>query len=291
MTGQPQSMTGAGSKAGETELGPLRVEVRSVNGRNLTIKLRLPQVCAGLEAAIEQRERARLGRGTETVVVERSEGTAALPDHQALLSVAGELRRLADELGLPPPTVADVLQAAGGGRAEPATSRPLPGRFAQLLDAALDELAAHRDSDGAGTVRAIADSLDEFAALCARVQARAPQLVDDYRNRLLQRVQEFVAANLPEPPPAADLVREVALFADRVDVAEEMQRLSAHSAELRSVLATGGEVGRRGEFLLQELLRETNTLGSKSPDADVAHAVVAMKSCIDRMKEQVANLA
>jgi uncharacterized protein (TIGR00255 family) len=82
----------------------------------------------------------------------------------------------------------------------------------------------------------------------------------------------------------------VALFADRVDVAEELQRLDAHLGELRAILAAGGDVGRRFEFLLQELLRETNTLGSKSPDTTIAHTVVAMKSAIDRMKEQAANL-
>ena len=85
-------------------------------------------------------------------------------------------------------------------------------------------------------------------------------------------------------------MREVALFADRVDVAEELQRLRAHTDEIRSLLHKGGEVGRRLEFLLQELLRETNTLGSKSPDTEVAHTVVAMKSCIATIKEQVANL-
>ena len=87
-----------------------------------------------------------------------------------------------------------------------------------------------------------------------------------------------------------DLVREVAVFADRVDVAEELQRLRSHQQEVRKALQGGGEVGRRLEFLLQELLRETNTLGSKSPDTETAHAVVAMKGCIATMKEQLANL-
>jgi len=92
------------------------------------------------------------------------------------------------------------------------------------------------------------------------------------------------------PVPAVDLVREVAIYADRVDVAEELQRLAAHLAEIRAALGQPGEVGRRLEFLLQELLRETNTLASKSPDVALSHAAVAMKSCIDRLKEQVANL-
>ena len=284
-------MTGAGFRAGDCELGSLRIEVRSVNGRGLTVKLRLPAACAGLEAAIEESVRARIRRGSIIVVAERSGATTTLPDRASLAVAAQELRQLADDLQLPAPTIADVVQAVGSqSRSEPATSRPLPPELAQLLHGALDDLLSHRRSDGAGTARAIATELDAFVALCEQVQARAPQLVEEYRARLLQRVQEFIAANVPAPPPAVDLVREVAVFADRVDVAEELQRLYAHVQQLRLALASGGDVGRRCEFLLQELLRETNTLGSKSPDTAVAHAVVAMKSCIDRIKEQVLNL-
>lgn len=283
------SMTGAGFAAGDSEVGPVRIEARSVNGRGLSVKLRLSSVCGGYENAIEERARERLRRGSVTLVVERGQRAAQLPERAVLLETAHELRRLADELQLPKPTLADVLQAASGGR-ESATSRPLPPQLAALVDHALDELVAHRHADGRGTVAAIEAELVAFEGLVAVAAARAPQLIDEYRARLLQRVQDFVAANLPEPPPAVDLVREVAVFADRVDVAEELQRLQAHVAEVRALLGKGGEVGRRLDFLQQELLRETNTLGSKSPDTAVAHAVVAMKSHIATIKEQAANL-
>lgn len=285
------SMTGAGFAAGDCELGPVRVEVRSVNGRGLSVKLRLSSVCSGLDTAIEQRLRERLRRGSVTVVVERSQVTSNLPDRDVLRETAQQLQQLAAELKLPAPSIADVLQAASsaGGR-ESATSRPLPERFAALLDDAIEQLLAHRRSEGKGTADAIAAELAAFEQLVDDAARRAPQIVEDYRARLLQRVQEFVQANVPEPPPAVDLVREVAVFADRVDVAEEMQRLRAHIAEVKSLFASGGEVGRRLDFLLQELLRETNTLGSKSPDTAVAHGVVAMKSHLATIKEQVANL-
>lgn len=283
-------MTGAGFAAGESELGDVRVEVRSVNGRGLSLKMRLSSACSGLEAAIEERIKSRIARGSVLVVAERTGGSAALPDRDTLARLASEMRELADDLQLTPPTLIDVIQAASSSGRESSTSRPLPQAFGALVDKAIDQLVEHRHNEGAGTVQAISEQLDEFSRLTDICATRAPELIEEYRARLLQRVEEFVAAHVPSPPPAVDLVREVALFSDRVDVAEEMQRLRAHTDETRSLLQKGGEVGRRLEFLLQELLRETNTLGSKSPDTEVAHTVVAMKSCIATIKEQVANL-
>lgn len=285
------SMTGAGFASGETEAGPLRIEVRTVNGRGLSVKLRLPQACSGFEAAVEEMVREQVRRGTVAVVVERQGAAPPTLEHGTLRDAAAHLRQLATELGLPPPTVADVLQFAGAlARSEAVTSRPLPNNLRDLLAAALRDLQRARAVDGAGTVRAMGEQLAAFAAHLRAAAARAPQLVAAWRERLLQRVQEFVQAHVPGPVPAVDLVREVALQADRIDTAEELQRLESHIAEIGNVFARGGEVGRRLEFLLQELLRETNTLGSKSPDSAIAHTVVAMKSCIDRLREQAANL-
>ena len=285
-------MTGAGFAAGDSEIGPVRIEVRSVNGRGLSLKLRIPSGCSGFESSLEERLRARLGRGSVLVGAERTANPGTLPERATLRAVAAELRELAEELQLQQPGLMDVVQAAssGSGRSEASTSRPLPERLGALFDAALGQLLAHRQEEGSQTVAAIVAQLDEFVRLTDVAAQRAPELISEYRARLLQRVQEFVAANVPTPPPAVDLVREVAVYADRVDVAEEFQRLRTHTDALKKLLTEGGEVGRRLEFLLQELLRETNTLGSKSPDTEVAHAVVAMKSCISVIKEQVANL-
>jgi uncharacterized protein (TIGR00255 family) len=284
-------MTGAGFAAGPSELGELRIEVRAVNGRGLTVKLRVPSACGGFEAEIEELVRERIRRGSISVVIERQAGLAVLPDRSVLRAVATDLRALAEELRLPPPTLVDVVSAANAAlRGEALTSRPLPDKLRDLMTAALDDLQRHRLADGRGTIAAVRAQLVEFEALCRTAAARAPQLASLYRERLLQRVLEFVQTHVPSPPTAHELVREVAIFADRVDVAEEVQRLRAHLREIDAVLDRGGEIGRRLEFLLQELLRETNTLGSKSPDTIMAHAAVAMKSCIDRLKEQVANL-
>ncbi|MBX3462111.1 MAG: YicC family protein [Planctomycetes bacterium] len=291
MDSQAFSMTGAGFAAGDTEAGPLRIEVRTVNGRSLAVKVRTTAACAAYEAAIEEAVRERLRRGTVLVVVERQASGPGALDRRAFADAAAELRQLAAENALPPPTVADVLQRTGAAaRGEAVTSRPLPTTLRGLLGQALDDLQRGRAADGAGTVQAMVEQLAAFEAQRRAAAERAPEVLAAYRARLLQRVQEFVQQHTPGPLPAVDLVREVALFGDRVDTAEELQRLDHHAAEIRNVLERGGEVGRRIEFLLQELLRETNTLGSKSPDSAIAHVVVAMKSSIDRLREQAANL-
>jgi uncharacterized protein (TIGR00255 family) len=187
--------------------------------------------------------------------------------------VAADLRALAEELRLPPPTLADVVLAANAAlRGEALTSRPLPDKLRALMSAALDDLQRHRLADGNGTIEAV-----------RRPAGRVRVLVPDRRHRVhpnsrrciasvcCSRVLEFVQSHVPSPPTAHELVREVAIFADRVDVAEEVQRLRAHLREIYAVLDRGGEIGRRLEFLLQELLRETNTLGAKSPDTIMAH--------------------
>ncbi|MGB3969481.1 MAG: DUF1732 domain-containing protein, partial [Planctomycetota bacterium] len=205
--------------------------------------------------------------------------------------LAQALRAAAGELQLGPPTLHDVLQVAmAAGRTEALTSRPLPPGLLAVCERAFADLAEHRRTDGAGTVAAILAELTAFEGRRDQVAARAPVVVADYRERLLARIREFVAMHLPAAPPAADVVREVAAFADRVDVAEELQRLAEHCRALRHTLAAGGEVGRRLEFLLQELLRETNTLGAKSPDATIAQLVVEMKAGLERIKEQAQNL-
>lgn len=291
MNGRTHSMTGVGFAAGPSELGEVRVEVRAVNGRSFQARVRLPSAASAFEAAVEEMARGAVHRGTVTIIVERIQTTLALPEREVLRAVAGNLTSLAAELALAPPTLQDVLQAAAGlARTDSMTSRPLPARLRALLESAFAELTEHRRTDGRGTVASITVELEQLDALRQQCALRTPALLDQYRDRLLQRVREFVATHCPAPPPAFDLVREVAAFADRIDVAEELQRLGAHVAEVRAVLARGGQVGRRLEFLLQELLRETNTLGAKSPDTTIAHAVVAMKGNVERMKEQAANL-
>ena len=211
-----------------------------------------------------------------------------LPDRQALQVMVADLRSLARDLGLRDDLgLREVLALAAESRVT--ADRDASPQVLALLRTAIADLQAHRAQSGADTVAAMRLELDSLDRLRAEAVDRAPAIIDDYRARLLQRLRDFVATQGLQLQ-AAELVREVGLFAERVDVDEELQRLGAHLREIRGLLLHGSGVGRKLEFLLQEVLRETNTLGSKSPDVAMAHCVVAMKSAIDRLKEQAANL-
>lgn len=294
-----QSMTGSGWSRGAVDgLGELVVDVRSVNGKSLSVKTRLPAALQSLEREFDRRVRARVERGTVSlsVQVDRSAGAVdALVQGDQFAAVSRKLTALAAEQGLAEVSVRDViavlLALRGGGDGpsiEPGAGMPVG--LAALLDEALDRLITERETEGAATLEAMREALCELAVGREAVAARAPQLIVDYRQRLLERVREFLEGRAVELEEAA-VVREVALFADRSDIAEELQRLETHLQRLGALLDAGGAVGRQLEFLLQEALREVNTIGSKSPDVDTAHAVVGMKSWIDRLKEQAANLA
>jgi len=282
------SMTGTGAAAGLTEAGPLRIELRSVNGRALQVKQRLCREVSGLESVFEDEIRGKVVRGSVTLAVDRSAPGKALPDRARLAQMVADLRSLAREVGVSDAlTLRDVLDLAGD--APTAIDREHCPQVLALLRAAVADLQAHRAQGGRDTVAAMLADLDAMDLLREEAVRRAPAIVDDHRQKLLTRLREFVASQGLDLDEGA-LVREVGLFAERVDVQEELQRLGAHLRETRSVLSAGGAVGRKVEFLLQEVLRETNTLGSKSPDVAMAHCVVAMKSAIDRLKEQAANL-
>jgi len=287
------SMTGSGTASGETELGRTVVELRAVNGRGLTIKQRLPAAAAGMEGAIERAIAARLRRGTVTCVVEATSdaGPVAI-DSAALTAAARALRAAAEAAGLAPPTLGDVLAVPGvlaPAQEGPRAAREPSPAFRALLDRALGNLVAERLREGAATARAAAELFAELRRRRAAVAERAPTALAEWRGRLLQRVNDFLAGQA-RPMEPGDVLREVALYAERSDASEELQRIDAHLDRSEQMLAAGGEVGRSLEFLLQELLREVNTLGSKAQDAPIAHEVVGMKAAIEKLRELVANL-
>ncbi|MCA8956883.1 MAG: YicC family protein [Planctomycetes bacterium] len=286
-------MTGFGVASGETSLGSVAVECRALNHRGLTVKLRLAAECQGFEAALEARVRSRIDRGAVSmaVAVQVRNVPDAVIDLALAERVVDELRELAQKLGTAV-TLSDVLAFPGVipvERAGVRLTREVPDDLLALVDAALDALLESRRSEGASTAAAIEEQLDALERASASVAERAPQLAGLYRDRVLQRVNEFLEGRARTMEPG-EVVREVAVFADRVDVAEEQQRLAAHLARGRALLAESGPIGRSLEFLVQEMLREVNTLGSKVLDADIAHQVVAMKTAIDRIREQAANL-
>jgi uncharacterized protein (TIGR00255 family) len=290
-----RSMTGFGAAAGEARAGAaLRVEVRSVNHRHLALKTRLPEALFALEGEVEGRVRAACERGAITVHVtaERagSAGGARL-DRELVRRYRDELAALAGELGLEQELSLDALVALPGVFAEGAEDAGAdelgPGTLA-LLDQALGQMVAMREREGAALEADLRKHARALAALAARIEERMPLVVSANQGNLTRRLEALLGGRTPVAPE--DLAREIALLADRLDVSEELARLRSHLAQLDGLLAGGGRIGRQLDFLVQEILREVNTIGSKCSDATVAHWVVEAKTLVERLREQVQNV-
>ncbi len=286
-------MTGVGVARGDTEIGDVVIELRSVNGRGLTVKARTPPSCAGFDAALDAAVRRAVQRGTVTVSIECG-GPAAetVVDEARARAAIEELRRVGGALGLVDDlalshlvAVQSLLGPAPVGR----VSRDLPPQLAEVVDRAVAALVADRLRDGAATAAAVGAQLDALERSRQAIEARLPAVIDRYRAELRRRVDEFLDGRAPAMRDA-DVLREVALYADRADVGEELQRVGEHLVAARALLDGGGALGRRLEFVAQELQREINTTGSKVPDAGIGQLVVDMKAAVERVREQAANL-
>jgi uncharacterized protein (TIGR00255 family) len=284
------SMTGFAAVAADLPGVSLAVELRSVNHRYLDLQLRVPDELRGQESALRERIAAELKRGKvecRIALNRTTPGAAALAVDPAriaqLAAAAGLVQQQAP--GAAPLSVNEILRWPGV-LAEPTVApEELAARVHELLGQALRDLAAARAREGAKT----RDTLDACCAAIgvqvARVAPRIPALHAAYLDKLGARLRE---AGLD--PDQDRLKQELALFATKIDVAEELSRLATHVTEVRRVLAAGGSAGKRLDFLMQELHREANTLGSKSVDAELSQASLELKVLIEQMREQVQNI-
>jgi uncharacterized protein (TIGR00255 family) len=158
-----------------------------------------------------------------------------------------------------------------------------------VTNEALDQLIAMRKREGEGILRDLSGQCESLRQCALRIAERTPRVVLDYRDRLHARIQQLLAGSSLELQ-ADDLRKEVAIFAERCDVNEELQRLRSHLEQFEADLKSREAAGRRLDFIAQELLREANTIGSKANDAEIAQHVITMKTAIDRIKEQVQNV-
>ena len=295
-----RSMTGFG--VGEAPLaahgktapaGKLTVEIRAVNHRYLDVRVRAPSQLPDLAGSVEAIARERLTRGRFDVAV-RLEGAAlgAVTLHQERArSVFAGLVALRDELA-PGVDVPLSLLASVPNLFVPSIEQAgeeVRAALSAAFDAALEALDAMRLREGLALGDDIVGRLVTVRRLARLVTERAPQVVEHYKKRLKERAERLRAASDIEID-AGRLEQEIALFADRVDICEELTRLESHTSHFETLLASSDAVGRRLDFLLQEMAREANTIGSKSQDAGIAHAVVELKAEIERMREQVQNV-
>lgn len=287
-------MTGFGR--GEA-MGPGRVftvEIQSLNHRFLEIRCRLPKRLNGLEPRIQQAIQERFSRGHfEVLVLDKDldgRGRTLRVDVALARQYVEALRSLQHSLGLSGEVTLDMLSAQRDLIAVEESAESLDESWRELFPAlaeAMDALAKMRCREGEALVANLRMHLDQVEATLAGVAERAPEMARVQRDRLRERVAELLEGRLPDP---ARLEQEAALLAERSDVAEECDRLRSHLAQFRTVLQQPGPQGRRLDFLLQEMHREANTIGSKSSDATLAHQVVGLKTSIERLREQVQNL-
>jgi uncharacterized protein (TIGR00255 family) len=284
------SMTGYAALSEELALGTLSVEIRSVNHRYLDLTFRLPDELRSFEPGLRELVAARITRGKVECRVGFQRSAASqmsLQLNTLLLDQLVELdRRVRGHLpGSAPLAVSDVLRWPGILEADTLPLEELKDRTQALLARVLSEFSQSRAREGEKLQALLLDRVGRMEELLARVKPKIPLLVAAYQERLAARLRE-AAVELDE-----DRVRqELVLFSGKVDVEEELSRLSAHLGEIRRVLSAGGAAGKRLDFLMQELNRESNTLGAKSVDIDVSQAAVELKVLIEQMREQVQNI-
>lgn len=294
------SMTGYGSVAADHELGRLGVELRSVNSRYLDLSFRLPDELRMLEPMMRETLMARLSRGKIDIRVSVQHRAAVRPEFRfrpgvldALATAQVAVRAVFPDAA--PMNVADILRFPG------VVDDPQPdpahwiAAFSPLVGRAADELLASRAREGARLAQVLRERASAMSRIVAAHQQRAPEMVEAFGQRLAERLREAATGGLqgtaiPLEETMARIRQEVALHGIRVDVAEELNRLEIHIGELLRILEGGGQVGKRLDFLMQELNREANTLGSKASGLDTTNASVELKLLIEQVREQVQNL-
>jgi uncharacterized protein (TIGR00255 family) len=287
-------MTGFGASSLDQGGTALRAEVRSVNHRHLQIKVRLPVEFGFLEPDVEALVKKRIDRGavSVTVLIGGSAGAArSTIDVEAAARFHKELKKLAKQLKIDPEiSIATLCSLPGviGGDGEGRDLDREAKRLLRVVSAALAHLTEMRETEGLALAEDLAKHVRSVRQVTVRIAARTPEVVRAHQKNLERRVEELLAGRFQLQP--ADLAREVALLADKLDVSEELARLESHVVQMDALLGKSGPVGRRLDFLVQEMLREVNTIGSKCNDAPVAHAVIELKGFIERLREQVQNI-
>lgn len=286
-------MTGFGS--GEHAVlprGKVLVELRALNHRFLEVRVRTSRETADLAAHAEMSARERFARGRIEIVV-RAEGVASPPpvlDRERALEAYKQLQALRDEIAPGEPVPAVLLSSVPDlFVVESGSGDSMKSAFDRALEAASRDLDTMRTREGVALERDMREHLAHVCASVADIERRAPDALAAAQKRLRERLDRLVSSTDVTFDPAR-IEQEIAVLADRGDVAEEIARLRSHAEQLAALFAHAGPVGRRIDFLLQEMTREVNTMGSKSADVAIARAVVDMKAEVERMREQAQNI-
>ncbi|MAT52074.1 MAG: YicC family protein [Porticoccaceae bacterium] len=285
----PNSMTAYARASCQGDWGSLSWEIRSVNHRYLEASFRLPETLRDLEMALRDKARQQLSRGKVDCLLQLKLNTEAegisvnIERARTLVDAARTIGDLIDDPAAVSPL--DILRQPGVMAEREVDTEVLKSRTLALFEQALEELNQNRAIEGDKLGQFILQRLDGVRGEVGKVRRRMPAILDAQRQRLLDRIRDLVSE-----PDMDRFEQEVVFIAQKADVDEELDRLEAHLSEIERVLATGGAIGRRLDFLMQELNREANTLSSKSLATDTTLSAVELKVLIEQMREQIQNV-
>lgn len=290
------SMTGFGNARREGENLSVAVEVRTVNNRYLKISTRCPESFFPLESRIEKVVRKSIARGTVNITL-KTETASSSASHvivdDVLQSYVTRLKSLAPAMGLRAPVDFSSLLSLPGVVVDTSGHALSPEAAWQLvepaLQEALDKLQTFRAAEGQSMLDELRANTVIVQEQLGRVIELAPEIVESYRDRVLERVRELVQKTDVSVEPA-DLIREVSIYSERVDINEETTRLRSHLDQFHAFLDDRISQGRKLDFLTQEMFREINTIGSKSNNVTAAHCVVEMKAAVEKIREILQNV-
>lgn len=289
-----KSMTGFGR--GEVVVGGKRVtvEIKSVNHRYSEVAVRLPRAYSGLEEKIRRRVLTQAARGrfdvSINVVHEGEKSTLVKVDKELAIAYHKSLREIGELLQISPEITAEQLSRLPGVFTLQEPEEDLDELWVGLetaIAAAMAELTGMREAEGTRLEADILQRIAKIEQFAGVIMAQEPRVVEAYRERLGTRIKELAGENLVDE---GRLATEVAIFAERCNITEELVRLNSHLKQMHRLILSAEPSGRKLDFLLQELNRETNTIGSKANDAEISHTVVEIKSELEKIREQIQNI-
>lgn len=284
------SMTGFAAVQRETPNGTLMIELRSVNSRYLELQVKMEDSLRVFEPQIRERVSAKLSRGKVECRVNLVAPVGRVPAASLNEPALDQAMQLSEQIlrRFPqsrPLSVADILRLPGVVLTEEFSTESLGEEINTTLDAALVEMQASREREGAKLATLILDRATQMEVLVEKVKPLMPALIAAYGEKLNAKMRELLA-----DADEARIHQELVMFAQKIDVDEELGRLSTHLQELRRILSGSGAVGKRLDFLMQEFNREANTLGSKSVSHETSQVSMELKVLIEQMREQVQNI-
>ncbi len=288
------SMTGYGTASGSSGKLGITVEMKSVNNRFLDVSVRLPRIYSFAEEAVKGLVQKRLVRGKVDVFVNidasKDDSVVVRLNEPVLKAYLEAVREMREQYGIPDDagtTAFSRMPDVFITEKVPVDAEAFTADLMETAGAALAVIREMRSREGDRLEADILGKLEELEGHRQFVARRSPQSVEEYRTRLLNKMREILeSTDIDE----SRILTEAALYADKVAVDEELVRLDSHIRQFRELLAGGGAVGRKLDFLIQELNREVNTIGSKCTDLEITKTVLEMKACIEKLREQVQNI-